>query len=473
MRFASLLLLACAAVLLGALGTQAAAQTFRYEAEPRAGDLGYVYAEADAAPRMMLPPGGMAPPEPMQPAMRMAGRQQYGQAAYQRPYRPVAERLADRRQEGYLLAQNGEPVSRLKPAESIPPGLSVHPFEEDGMSHVQDPSSGIIYEGYDGGAQPLEPRMGDPSMYDPSMMGPPMMDESYGQCCGCENGCRRCYLKRCWSHLCCQAENGAYSENFTLYTGKQGFKGPVDLGVNGDFGYHGGGNWGMPFLESYGIGYQIGANYLVSDFEGRSGPLGHRRTQFFVTSGLFHRAECDQGFQYGAVVDYLRDDFYIQMDLTQVRGELGYYYYGHEVGFWGAFQMNQSTHEGTLDFVNFQTYSYEANNQYNLFYRYEFENGTFCRSWMGMSGHGDGIFGCDTTVRVSDKVGLVANYNYLLPRNDEDIPNNVKESWNLTISLVWYPGYKRCDSWRNPYRPLFYVADNGWFLTRQSSDETD
>jgi hypothetical protein len=34
---------------------------------------------------------------------------------------------------------------------------------------------------------------------------------------------------------------------------------------------------------------------------------------------------------------------------------------------------------------------------------------------------------------------------------------------------VWYPGYKKCDSWTNPYRPLFYVADNGWFLVRQAN----
>jgi hypothetical protein len=71
-------------------------------------------------------------------------------------------------------------------------------------------------------------------------------------------------------------------------------------------------------------------------------------------------------------------------------------------------------------------------------------------------------------VHLTARTALVTNCNYLLSRNDEGVPNNVKETWNLTISFVWYPGYTRCDSWTNPYRPLFYVADNGWFMTRQA-----
>jgi hypothetical protein len=276
-------------------------------------------------------------------------------------------------------------------------------------------------------------------------------------------------MKRFGHYLCGAAADGAFCENLSLFSGKQGFKGPVDQGVNGDFGYNAGGNWAFPLFPSMGVGFQIGANLVASDFEGRSGPLGHRRYQFFGTMGVFHRAMCGRGFQMGAAVDYLRDDFYIQMDLTQVRAELSYQYCYHEVGFWGAFQGNTSTHVGQFTGDDpLQTFSFQGTSQYNVFYRYQFCSGTYCRTWAGLSDHGDGIFGSDATVYISPKVGLVATYNYLLPRNDPTVPLNVKESWNLAIALVWYPGYKKCDSWTNPYRPLFYVADNGWFLVRQA-----
>ncbi len=268
----------------------------------------------------------------------------------------------------------------------------------------------------------------------------------------------------------CAAANGAYCENLSVFTGKQGFKGPVDQGINGNFGYQVGGTWGMPLVDSLGIGYQVGADFLVSDLEGRSGVMGHRRTQFFFTTGVFRRAVGDRGLQGGAVLDYLRDDFYINMNLTQVRSELSYYFCGHDVGFWGAFQTNTSTQWATTPFApTLQQYSYQANSQFNAFYRYQFCNGTYMRGWAGLTGHGDGILGSDATVRISPRLGLVASFNHLIPRNDPTISDNVKESWNLTINLVFYPGYKRCDSWQNPYRPLFYTADNGWFLVRKAN----
>ena len=86
-------------------------------------------------------------------------------------------------------------------------------------------------------------------------------------------------------------------ENFSLFTGKQGFKGPVDLGVNGDFGYHGGGNWGMPLLDAYGIGYQAGATYLVSDFAGRTSDWVTAARNSSCTIGVFHRAVCNEAFK--------------------------------------------------------------------------------------------------------------------------------------------------------------------------------
>jgi hypothetical protein len=252
-------------------------------------------------------------------------------------------------------------------------------------------------------------------------------------------------------------------KNLDLYTGKQAFKGPTDLGMNGDFGFHGGANWGSPFWHKYGIGYQLGGAVIASDFEGRSGPLQHRRVQSYLTTGFFHRAKDCRGLQGGAVFDYLNDDFYVNMNLMQIRGEIGYVYKGHELGFWFAAHTNSDS-KTAPDFLEQQSVTWQANDQYNGYYRYQFCNGTVARSWIGLSSHGDGIFGGEATVPFAKKWALQTSYNYLLPRNDPSVPNNVKESWNLSIAMVWYPGFKAPCDWLNSYRPLIPVADNGWFL---------
>jgi hypothetical protein len=447
----------CTLISLVMIVQAARAQNFRYEPEPRAGQPAFSYADADPAPRMM---GTVPAARPLPPQVDRS----YRTTASTRPQ--VTSRFRSQPSAVARVTPNRQFLRPTSAVEPIPPGQPVDPFAEElppGDYMSGGPVQSEMY--YDGAVPadvPLEPQVMDGEFL--TEPGPEYFANAVG-CCG--GG--YCLLRHWWRNIHCLARNGAYTENMSFFTGKQGFKGPVDQGVNGDFGYHGGGNWGMPLLDAHGIGYQIGANYIASDFAGRTGPLGHRRAQFFVTSGVFKRVSCERGFQGGAVVDYLRDDFYIQMDLTQVRGELSYVCHGHEFGFWGAFTGNTSTHLGEIPGGPMTEYSFEATSQYNLFYRYESCNGTFCRTWGGLSGHGDGIFGGDATVRISKKIGLMANYNYLLPRNDDGVPNNVKESWNLTISFIWYPGYTRPDSWRNPYRPLFYTADNGWFFTRQEN----
>lgn len=448
--FVKCLAFVCTCVGLGLALQPARGQTFRYQPRPRAGDAGISYTTSDPAPRLMMssdaaeayPPRTLREYRDPRFPRRMESR--FDDSSRARP-------TPRRRDDGVLLTAQGE---------TLAPKVSVQPFVEDAPpgppgSGPEDYGDGTYVEG------PMDPQLDG---------GPFLSEPSCGGCGQCDQCAGRCYMKRAGDCLRCAAARGAFCENWDLFTGKQGFKGPVDQGVNGDFGFHVGANWAFPLVDRWGLGYQIGGNLVLSDFEGHSGPLEHRRSQFFVTSGLFHRAVCGNGLQGGAVLDYLRDDFYIQMDMVQIRAEVSYLYCYHEVGFWGAFHTNTSTHLGSFSPDEpLETFSFQANNQYNLFYRYQFCNGTFCRTWMGLSGHGDGIFGSDATVYISQRLGLVATYNYLLPRNDPTIPNNVKESWNLTISMVWYPGYRCPDSWHNPYRPLFYVADNGWMLQREAN----
>ncbi|MCH8992043.1 MAG: hypothetical protein IIA44_09900, partial [Acidobacteria bacterium] len=79
----------------------------------------------------------------------------------------------------------------------------------------------------------------DGDYYEPDLQGEPFLDgPPCGGCGHCDdcNPCGPCYMKR-WGHcLRCTAARGGFSENLQLITGKQGFKGPVDQGLNGDFG---------------------------------------------------------------------------------------------------------------------------------------------------------------------------------------------------------------------------------------------
>lgn len=446
----------CASILWGAAVSEVQGQTFRYEPKARAGYSPPSYASPDPAPRMMH-------------ASEAAGP---SSARYERGYlnpRDGRGRMAER----VRYDSSSQYPSRVQrgvphPArpESIAPGRQVEPFAEE-----------LPVDNLTDSTLPGQEFNGDPAAegsYDAEYPGE--YGDGYsegcnacggmGQCGGCDR-CGPSYgdLFRCFN--ACMRQTYLFSprmrENLSLYTGKQAFKGPTDEGMNGDFGFHVGLNWGSPFWNKYGIGYQLGGAILASDFEGRSGPLGSTRTQYYVTTGFFRRVQGERGFQGGAVFDYLHDEFYVSMDLMQIRGELSYVYRHHELGFWFATHTNGDTQTAPA-FLDEQSVTWQANDQYNLFYRYQFCNGATARTWAGLSSHGDGIFGGDGTVPLSPKWAVSTSYNYLLPRSDPSIPDNTKESWNLTISLVWYPGYKATCDWFNPYRPLIPVADNGWFM---------
>lgn len=427
-----------ACVALGALGSFAQAQSFRYEPKPRAGLSSLNYATSEEAPRRL-------------------------------PVAPRASQLEPRSGRGYLYSRRGPMADRVRydqptPArrgpelhevESIPSGSQVQPFSEDisGDMAPQPPHEGETYyeEGYGEGLE-----------------GEPLMQEGYVDPYLCDEcGASYCEILRC---LCaCMRKSYLYSpsmwRNFSAITGVQGFKGPADLGVNGNFGFNKSVNWATPFWNKHGIGHQLGATVMFSDFEGNSSPLGSSRFQFFATTGLFRRATRNHGFQGGAALDYLYDDYYVNMNLLQMRAELSYLHDCHEIGFWGAFHLNSDT--STVDsIVGLTQTTWTANNQYNLFYRRNFDNGLNYRLWVGLNDYADVLFGGDCSAQMSQRWSLQTSYNYLLPTGNTDVPKNVTESFNLSLNLVWYPFARKCDPCPNRYRPLFGVADNGTMMTR-------
>lgn len=258
-------------------------------------------------------------------------------------------------------------------------------------------------------------------------------------------------------------------EEHSLFIGPQAFKGPLDLGRNGNFGFHEGVNFAGQFgrrlgLGPLGIGYQVGAMFTQSNFYGNqvNGLETKERDQQFVTAGLFRRARrC--GIQGGAVFDYLHDNYYVKYNVGQVRAELSYLTrYGNEVGFFGGFHvrpghgLQDNTTLGTLFTQNFTTIDY-----YNLFYRRNLPNGSWGRLWAGATGNKGGMIGADFRMPLTNQWDLNGMFNFLIPGPGAGVGGQTHEGWGLLMNLAWFPGRPSTGVHNGYYRSLFNVANNG------------
>jgi hypothetical protein len=283
--------------------------------------------------------------------------------------------------------------------------------------------------------------------------------ESCGPGCGDCNGC--CPGWEVFDGCCGQVLRG-----LSVFGGVDGFKGPLDRGTNGNFGVNEGLNLARPLGDPWGCGYQVGANFVQTDFSGApvftagdneffQSPF---RKQYFATAGVFRRA-CGCGAQWGIAYDFLHDIYYGNANLQQVRSETAYVLNDtYEIGYYGAYGVSSDkdrvTNIGKLD----------PTDMFVVFVRRNFENGGDGRLWAGATGDGDGLFGADLWVPLGQGFALENRINYKLPKQGRGDVAETNESWGLLIQLVWYPGQNaRCQQ-KDPYRPIFNVADNSLFM---------
>jgi hypothetical protein len=268
-------------------------------------------------------------------------------------------------------------------------------------------------------------------------------------CLGCADGC----LVPC---------PGRWLERVDFFAGVQGVTGPANRGEMGSFGFYEGVNWGAPVAcFPWEIGTQFGARWTQSHFSGSAFSEADRK-QVFVTGGLFRRA--DWGWQGGVVIDYLRDEWYFDNELVQLRGELSWINpCGHEFGLWftSNTQDSQSISElGSGDILE----EWETTDLYAFFYRRQLEDcGATGRLFVGFSGDSDALIGADADVPLSDRWALRAGFAYLIPEESSPGIGFHEESWNVTTGLVFYPGTRTARS-KDYNHPLFNVADNGSML---------
>lgn len=259
-----------------------------------------------------------------------------------------------------------------------------------------------------------------------------------------------------------------WMDNLWLFAGTTGFKGPIDQGENGNFGFHEGVNYGIPLFYDRPLSAQVGVRFVQADFSG-SELSDETRHQMFFTAGVFRRV--DYGWQLGAAFDWLKDDYYTELDVHQLRAELSWVSScGNELGFMAALSTADDQPE---DAVAAPDEFFEVNDQFAAFLRIPFDRGGDGRIFAGATSDRDGILGADVTVPINTRWSLQAAATYLIPEESSnaaaDPPGHVGETWGLSIALVWYPGHCPVEGY-NPFKPLFNVADNTSMLIDRRED---
>jgi hypothetical protein len=316
-------------------------------------------------------------------------------------------------------------------------------------------------------AMPEEIEAGDSTWAGDSIMGDAIIDDSmpgeFGDGCACGgDGCGLCQ-QGIWAVLCEARQRTEY------YHGVTSFSGPVNRGGTGSFGFEGGLNTGSPLFGGWrGLGVQAGVGGTVANFNG-SDVTRDTRNQAFVTLGLFRRV--DWGLQGGVVVDHVHDDWYGNVDLSQLRGEFSWVVpQGSELGFLFAASNDDDIVDGTLQTgtalpITFRE-TWTVNDYYALFLRHTYGNGGYVKAFAGWTGTSDGILGAEAYVPLNDNWALRNNFAYIIPEEGQLDGGSAQEAWNLSLQLVWHP-CGRNSSVRDYYRPLFNVANNGtMFINR-------
>ena len=265
-------------------------------------------------------------------------------------------------------------------------------------------------------------------------------------------------------------------DNLELFGGVQGFSGPANRGGTASFGFHEGFNIGMPMPCFNGcFGVQFGFRATQDNFSGAGFPtdvIGNTlftdgtRNQIFLTSGIFRRV--DWGLQGGISIDYLADNWYVDTSLTQLRGEASWVFpCAHELGFMFSSATDEDQQMSVFMGGGPLTEIWEATNQYAFFYRHRpaYLEGAEARIYAGWSGDSDGIIGADMRLPLHDSLALELGVSYLIPEQattGAPLGGHEEESWNMAVSLVWYPGCRSAYG-GDYFRPLLNVADNGSF----------
>lgn len=255
-----------------------------------------------------------------------------------------------------------------------------------------------------------------------------------------------------------------WTDSLELFLGLDGSKQPQDFGVNAQFGGRAHINWAMPLWEERGIGFQLGTAISQTDhavavthaIEGSS-----TRTQSFTTLGIFQRT--GTGWTWGAVYDFLYEENYDRVTLSQFRGKIGYDITNQdEVGFMGNLptQGANATWAGVP--VNLKPLG-----QGMAYWRHMWGFTGQTTGWFGVAdGHGRAnaalgdrsgtgkviVFGADLQVPLNDYWALFGEANFVTPADTGTV--------DAYLGFAFYPGGGAVGWRRRAFSPVLPVASS-------------
>ncbi|NIN07166.1 MAG: hypothetical protein GTO76_00505 [Planctomycetales bacterium] len=306
----------------------------------------------------------------------------------------------------------------------------------------------------------LEPEPEDwtgDEFFDGHAHGPPFAP---GAGCTCDGVCD-----------CGPADSG-YPLFASIFAGMQGFKGPQDLGRNGNFGFHEGFELSIP-SPLRPVNMQLGMRFTQNNFAGDQVTENYRRDgreQIFLTAGLFRRGNACCPWQWGVVFDWLHDEYWVDADLSQIRVETSWLTRcGNEWGFLAAVSTGDENFDDQLiddlDDFNFD-FGAEPTDYYGIFLR---RATAACGEWRllaGVTEHSDAILGGDFWLPVGNCLALDGDFTFLIAEHSGSRGQR-EEAFGVGLSLVWYPYRPPRNVAGHSLRPLLPVADNARFFVNR------
>jgi len=255
-------------------------------------------------------------------------------------------------------------------------------------------------------------------------------------------------------------------ENLTLGFGGAGFKSPLDFQNGGAFGFTETLNWASPSTSMSPVRLQAGVRAVQAYPSGYVNDYGNwhhdSREQYFGTAGLFQRNIGGGPLNFGVVYDMMSDKYYNSYQLEQLRTELSCGgISGIEFGYRGAFGLRNDSLLVRNHPVDIRVMDYHT-----LFLKKYFANGGEGSLAGGATEYGDWVIRAEYSIPLSNEWGLKNSLSYMIPQGGHSPASPTRESWDVSLQLVYQPRCGMLAGFCNPFRAFFDVADNGTLLYR-------
>jgi len=262
-------------------------------------------------------------------------------------------------------------------------------------------------------------------------------------------------------HIMC---SGAW-ENLTVGVGGSGFKSPMDYINGGGFGFHETVNWASPSSSFFPVSFQAGVRAVQAYPSGYRAETGlwrrDNREQYFGTVGVFRRNLFDRPIHFGVAYDTVKDKYYSNYRLEQLRSELAFgSMSGIEYGYRGAKKLR----DDSIRLRNGAVFDIRTASYHTLFVKKYFGNGGEGSLAGGVTESGDAILRAEYNIPLSNTWGLKNSLMYVFPQDGRSFASQRKESWDVSLQLIYQPHGGVLAGFCNPFRAFFDVGDNGTVL---------